>query len=476
VSVSPTREDPVVRGLSEVVGGPMGSRAGRGWRFGALGVLLALTCLTFALGMVSKTTCAERGWDDPGQTPYTHLCVSQLPAPYTGDGLVELAWPWSGETDTRARYGVLDDPAGVGLWQYAAARITHVLTGSPDVSERFREPPGVVADRADVGRERSVFVAVNVVGLAVLALLATAALAAVHRRRPWDAAGFAAAPVLATAGVLSWDLLPVAAAAGALWAWTRGRPVVAGALVGLGAATGLWPVLLLAAFALVAARDRRAADALPAAVTALAVWAVVNAPAFLTGRAQWEVYWSRTFDRVADQGSLWLVLRQTVGISDSNVTTLSWALVGLWLAAVAALVVAAPRRPRVSQVAFLLVAVPLLFGAAYQPQQALWLLPFAALARPRWRDLLIWQAGEVLHFALLWWWLGGLLAPGGGGDAGFYWIGVGLRLAGTLWLVGVVVRDVWWPEHDPVDPDEETPRRRVAPAQSRTTSSNDVAV
>ena len=73
-----------------------------------------------------------------------------------------------------------------------------------------------------------------------------------------------------------------------------------------------------------------------------------------------------------------------------------------------------------------------------------------ALARPRWRDQLIWQAGEVYYFASVWWYLGGYLNPSGGGDVGFYWLAVGVRVAAELYLTAVVVRDVLLPEYDVV--------------------------
>ena len=70
-------------------------------------------------------------------------------------------------------------------------------------------------------------------------------------------------------------------------------------------------------------------------------------------------------------------------------------------------------------------------------------------ARPRWRDLLIWQAGEVLYFAAVWWYLGGFLAPAAGGDAGFYWAATLLRMAAELYLIAMVARDLWRPAARP---------------------------
>ena len=121
-----------------------------------------------------------------------------------------------------------------------------------------------------------------------------------------------------------------------------------------------------------------------------------------------------------------------------------------WCAGVFVLGMLAPETPRLAQLGFLLVAGFLLVNKVYSPQYVLWLLPLAVLARPRLRDQLVWQAGEVLYFAAVWWYLGGLLDAGGGGDAGFYWVAIVLRVAAELYLVALVARDVWRPRHDPV--------------------------
>src|SRR6185503_19188895 len=56
----------------------------------------------------------------------------------------------------------------------------------------------------------------------------------------------------------------------------------------------------------------------------------------------------------------------------------------------------APRRPRVPQLAFLVVIAFLLANKVWSPQYVLWYLPLAALALPRWRPLLAWQLTEIL--------------------------------------------------------------------------------
>jgi hypothetical protein len=74
---------------------------------------------------------------------------------------------------------------------------------------------------------------------------------------------------------------------------------------------------------------------------------------------------------------------------------------------IAVLGLAAPRRPRLVSLLFLIVAAFVLTNKVYSPQYSLWLVPLAVMARPRWRDFLIWQAGEVVYFAAIWWFLVG---------------------------------------------------------------------
>ncbi len=113
--------------------------------------------------------------------------------------------------------------------------------------------------------------------------------------------------------------------------------------------------------------------------------------------------------------------------------------------AILALGLAAPARPQVAQIAFLVVAAFLVVNKVYSPQYVLWLLPLAVLARPRWRDLLIWQACELVYFAAVWLYLGGWLAPSSGTNPTAYQLAIMVRVAGELYLMALVVRDIWPP-------------------------------
>jgi uncharacterized membrane protein len=473
--VHPTTDDPVVGALSESVGGPVGPRAGRHPWWTPVRIVLAMTAVVLALGMWQKTNCYEDTWQD-GDARYTHMCYSDLPYLYTGRGFAELSWPYSDDAETRARYEVMEYPVGIAYWAYGTAVATHWLTGSPDVEARYRMPVSDFAASAEVEREMRAFVIVNAIGFAVLTLLAAWFLAGVNTRRPWDAAAFALSPALLLTGLVNWDLLAVVLVAGALWAWARERPVLAGVLIGLGTAVKLYPLFLLGGILVICLRQRRIRTFAVATAGAAGAWVVANVPAYLSGPEEWKVFWSFNSERGADLGSVWLVVQQAVervghpfAFDPHTINLGSWLFFGAWCVGVLALGLTSPSTPRLAQLGFLVVAGFLLVNKVYSPQYVLWLLPLAVLARPRWRDLLVWQAGEVLYFAAVWWYLGGFLAPASGGDAGFYWFATLARVGCELYLVAMVVRDIRQPRHDPV-------RRAELEGQVTTMRSNAVAV
>ncbi|HEY1118009.1 MAG TPA: glycosyltransferase 87 family protein, partial [Acidimicrobiales bacterium] len=430
--VHPTRDDQVVAGLSEVVGGPMGER-GRGHRWWTpLRVLLLLTAVTFALGVVQKAPCSVAEGADQDWV-YSHMCYTDLRPLYVPRGMVEHAWPYSGEAQTRARYEVMEYPVGIAYWAWGTAVVTHWLNGSPDVGARGDRPVDDLYGDPVVAEEQDIFVLVNAVGFAALALLAVWLLARTHRRRPWDAAAFALSPALLLTGLINWDLIAVALVAAALWSWSRDRPLLTGVLIGLGTAAKLYPLFLLGGLLVICLRRRQPAAFALATGAAVLAWLLANAPALLTGLDQWKVFWTFNADRTADLGSVWMLVDQAadVGFSAPTINLWSWILFGAWCVGVLVIGLTAgrggeispvdrgnpdlsgkispdkwgdprstgeihphlhPHLPRLAQLGYLIVVGFLLVNKVYSPQYVLWLLPLAVLARPRWRDQIVWQA------------------------------------------------------------------------------------
>ena len=449
--VRPSRTDPLVRAASESIGGPIGDHAAPHWWWTPVRVVLAVAALTFVLGMVQKTPCVNDNWAGT-DLRYGAMCYSDVPYLYSGRGFAAGYAPYE---DSGGRYPALEYPVVIGYFAYAAAVVTQHLGDPEDVHARADLQQSQIFAQPGVAEEAGRYFKVTAVLLAPFALLSAWFLAGVHRRRPWDAMLFAASPALALAGLINWDLIAVAAVTGALWAWSRGRPVLTGVMIGLGAATKLYPLFLLGALLVVCLRRRRMRDFGLAVAAAAASWLLVNAPAVLTGFAQWKVFWSFNDKRGADLGSLWLVLQQSGHtVSAGLINTVS----GLFFVAVCVAVLAlglrARRTPRIPQLAYLVVVGFLVVNKVYSPQYVLWLLPLVVLARPRWRDVLVFTAGEVFYYGAVWLYLGGWTASATSGQGDhFYWLSILVRTATELYVAGLVVRDVLKPWHDPVRAD-----------------------
>jgi uncharacterized membrane protein len=449
--VRPSRTDPLARAASESVGGPVGEHADPHWWWTPVRVVLAVTALTFVLGMVERTPCVRDNWSR-SSLQYGAMCYSDIPYLYSGRGFAAGYAPY---TDTHGRYPAMEYPVVIGYFAYGAARVTQAIGEPPDLAARALLGADRIYSAAGVAQESGRYFKVTAVLLAPFALLSGWFLAGVHRRRPWDAMLYAASPALALAGFINWDLLAVTAVAGALWAWSRGRPVLSGVLIGLGTATKLYPVFLLGALLVVCIRRGRLPAYAAAATAALVAWGVVDAPAMLGDFAQWKVFWTYNNDRGADLGSLWLVWQQmghTVTADEVNIVSLAFLaavcvgvlLLGLW----------SRRTPRIPQLAYLIVAGFLVVNKVYSPQYVLWLLPLVVLARPRWRDVLVWTAAEIFYYGAVWLYLGGWTASAATGQPDrFYWLAIVVRVLGEGYIAVLVVLDILQPWRDPVRAD-----------------------
>jgi uncharacterized membrane protein len=434
---APSRVDPFVRDASTLVGGPVGDHT----RFGAAAfwnpvrVLVALTMLTFGLGFAMKLPCQFHGWSNAYQ--YTRLCYSDVYALYFSEGIVDHKVPY---VDSPVEY-----PVVIGGVMWAAGEVSD--------------------DAAD-------FFDVTAALLLVCAVATTILTARSHRSRPWDAALVALAPGLLLHGTTNWDLVAVALAAAGVYCWSRRQPGLAGIWLGLAIATKLYPVLFLAGLFFLCLRARRLVDWVTAAATATITAALVYVPFVLTSgsfafkackgnrevtvvQPAWEKFFTLNRCRGADWDSIAFAGRELwhwdFSLTTLNTVTALLAILVVFFVGVLTLV--APRRPRLPQVLFLLVAGFLLVNKVNSPQYTLWLVPLAALARPRWPAFLAWQGAELLVMFTRFYYFVHVGNAKYGITVEWFIAAVFLRDALLLLVMGLVVREMFQPYHDVVRQD-----------------------
>jgi uncharacterized membrane protein len=191
-------------------------------------------------------------------------------------------------------------------------------------------------------------------------------------------------------------------------------------------------------------------------VGSVIAWLVVNVPFIIGNFDGWSYFYTFSKTRGEDFGSPWFAITQwgIPGIPADSLNNVATGAFVVLAAAVAVLVLAAKRRPRLPQVLFLLIAAFVLTNKVYSPQYVLWLIPLAVLARPKWRDFLIWQVGELIYFAAIWWFLVGYgVEDTKGLTPQLYATAVFIHIAATIYFAIMVIRDIVKPEHDPIRTD-----------------------
>ncbi|WP_433784551.1 glycosyltransferase family 87 protein [Actinomycetospora sp. CA-101289] len=459
--VRPTQEDPFVASVSAAIGGPLGDHAvaGRARFLTPLRVVLLLGVVVLALAWFAKAPClqqypGERGleldWRDGRQ--YVAMCYSDTVPLYTAERLdvggVPYVTSWVDRRDDgteQVRY--MEYPVLTGFFQWANARLADVWLA------------GASAGLLPGGLAVVVYFDLSAFWLALAWLVTVWAVVRLRPGRPWDAAIAAVSPLVAVHAFTNFDTLAVAAATLGMLAWARRRPVLAGVILGVGAAAKLYPLFLLFPLLLLCLRAGRMRAWGQATLAGVAAWALLNLPVAIAAPTGWWEFFRLNSERGADPDSLYNVVAGLTGWSGFDgvlapgqpptvLNAVSAVLFALCCLAVAVLVVKAPRRPRFAAVAFLVVAAFLLTNKVWSPQYSLWLVPLAALAYPRWRPLLAWMAVDALVWApRMYYYLGtdakGLPAP-------WFYGAVLLRDLAVIAIAALVVRSVLRPEHDPV--------------------------
>ncbi|MDV9169188.1 glycosyltransferase 87 family protein [Streptomyces sp. W16] len=431
--VRPTKVDQVAAAGSELIGGPIGRRALLGTSWWTPVRVIALVAIgMFALGLVQKAPCYNSGWFFGASSQYTHACYSDIPHLYQGRGFADGLVPYFDKLPGDMQY--LEYPVLTGVFMEVAAWLT----------------PG----SGSIQHQEQWYWMVNAGMLMVCAAVIVVCVSRTHARRPWDGLLVALAPAFALTATINWDLLAVALTAAAMLMWSRGRSLAFGVLLGLATAAKLYPVFLLGPLFLLCWRAGKWRDFGKAFGGTVVAWLAVNLPVMLFAFDGWSKFYTFSQERGVDFGSFWLILAQksTDPLSTDTVNTFATLLMLLCCGGIAALTMTAPRRPRFAQLAFLIVAAFIVTNKVYSPQYVLWLVPLAVLARPKWRDFLIWQACEVAYFLGIWMYLA--YTTSGDAHKGLptdgYHLAIGLHILGTLYLCAVIVRDILMPERDVV--------------------------
>jgi len=411
--------------ITERLGGPFGQLANRGYTLlPPIQMLIILAALTYAFGYLLDFSCVVDGWSDPQR--YMHLCYSDIPPLYGGRGFAEGIIPYV-QTGSNGIY--LEYPVGTGIFMYIAA----VITGWVSLlySDGYRA-----------------FFHINVVLLFIPFVVTVIATALTNPKYPWRAAMIVFAPTMILAATINWDLIPIAFVALAFLAWSKDKPILTGILFGLAITSKFYPVFLLFGFLLMAWRNTSWRPTLKMIVATIMTFVAINVPFAIANLEGWFHFYAFNFGRSIDFGSFWYAVTQLglPTIPENLLNIASTTLFAALLIGIAVLVKKAPTTPTIAQISFLILTAFVITNKVYSPQYVLWLVPLAVLARPNWRDFLIWQIGEVIYFTAIWWFLAGYgiddsktLTPQWYAAATF------VHIAATLYFAVMVIRDIGSP-------------------------------
>ena len=433
--------------------------AGEGGRRNRLtvGALLAfgLATLTWLISMARQDRCRFTDVAQGG-APYHWMCYTDLLALYRARGLATGS-------------GIYRDID----WEYPAlsgyfAEWTRRLTDFLGVPGSAGLTPNQQLANANI------YLAVNATLLFVCFLVIVAIERELLVDRPWLVLAVACSPAIMTAALINWDLFAVALTMLGLLAASRKQSVMAGVWLGLAIAAKFYPLVILGGLAALALRPVVRTYIWPAragvkadgeadpwvelvrfgrlVVAAAAAWVAANLPLLVTKSSRWSYFYTFNKNRGPDLGSLWYGLN-LAGFPTPSAQKWALGFMIVCYAAIALLVVLAPTKPRIGQVAFLCVAVMVTFNMVYSPQYVLWTLPLVVWALPRWPEQVAFALAELLYYFAIWLHLDSspwvyFRTDGTQGQPLAYVLSILVRIGVTGWLMGIVARDIWWPGRD----------------------------
>jgi uncharacterized membrane protein len=347
----------------------------------AVSLVVVLVCVagTMAVGTALKAHCAGGDYSDGRQ--YRDLCYSDIVPLLSTEQLADGRLPFLDACAPSENN--CDEYPVVTMYVMRAAgwvaQVRTALLGSSGIdTASFYYTNAFIL---------SLFAGATAFGLWLL----------VGRRALW----FALAPTLLIYGTINWDLVAVAFATLALVAFASRRDGWAGVLLGLGAASKLYPALLVIPLFLQGIQDREPDRSVRVLWWTVGTWIAVNLPFAIAAPSAWFEFFRFNSGRVADFDSLWYI-----ACRHWDPACLSTGVINLWSVIAFVLVfglllwLKTIREPGFARwtLGFPLIACFLLSNKVYSPQYSLWLLPWFALALPSWPAFAAFEVADVAVF------------------------------------------------------------------------------
>jgi len=403
---------------------------------GSTTVVTVAAIVSMLLSYADKLPCRESAWTSSYEytKQFQNFCYSDIYPLYYSEHLSSGQVPYLGHA--------VEYPVLTGWTMQVAAWLVHTV---PVVERGLRFFDVTCALLAVCG---------------IAGILATAYAAGQDRR--WQGLMVAFSPALILAAFINWDLVAMALGMLGIAAWAARRGVLAGLLLGLAVAAKFYPLVIFAPLLVLSLRTGQLRAFAKTLAAGVAAWLVVNVPVMIVAYGGWSWFYVFSKERGADWGSIWYYFEHlnVPLLGDTQLAMLnlmSGAFFVLGLAAICWLALAAPRRPRLPQLCFLVLAAFLITNKVWSPQYVVWLVPLAVLARPRVWPYALWQLAEIGYFIGIWAYLtfvyaqqGGVFPGYQGLSSGWYFTLLLLRLISVLIMSGAIVRDILYPEQDVV--------------------------
>ncbi len=415
--VQPSRTEPIARGWTEFLGGPMGKYAqiGRAKFWTPLRTIFAVAYVFLFMGALSKSNCAlgkpddngvlQLNWD--GNRQFTSFCYNDIVPLYGARGLDQpgFVYDYSWVEEGLTRY--MEYPVLAGLFQGFTSFISR---NTYFVAQRFLPEVGW-------------YFYVTVFFLAIIWVATARMVAELAGNRVWDTLLVVGSPLLIMHAFTNWDIPSIFFAVAALLAARNGKFTLAGVMIGLGTAFKMWPIFALGAYLVVALRKRDLVPFLKMLAASIVSWVVVNLPIYLRSPEAWGEFRRLNTDRGWEWTTIYAVFSRVTGwggfdTGEGAPVILNAVTLILFLAGCAAVLVMGlkcPRTPRIAELLTLIIGFFLLFNKVWSPQYSIWLIVPAVLALPYWRLLLSWMTVDMMVWPILMWHMMGednLGAPG----------------------------------------------------------------